>query len=184
MLKINPEKTDRQIAASVKASPTTVGKVRAELEENGDVSNVDTRTDTKGRKQPAKKKRRTVEDFRRDIEVKAVEAEGEPIDDREREEFEVEEPDKILSNFLDTLSRHAAILKAYKKVFKVSACEHRPISHRMNQEQKDEARAAIGRLVKQWQSLQRALAPCTVNAGDDPGPMPEFLRRTPAGTAQ
>src|SRR5262249_46538880 len=52
VLKANPEKSDRQVAGTVKASPTPVGKVRAKLEANGDVSNLDTRTDTKGRKQP------------------------------------------------------------------------------------------------------------------------------------
>jgi hypothetical protein len=39
----------------VKASPTTVGTVRAELEEAGLVSNLDTRTDRRGREQPATK---------------------------------------------------------------------------------------------------------------------------------
>jgi ParB-like chromosome segregation protein Spo0J len=56
LLKADPNKSDRQIAEMVKASPTVVGKVRAEKEATGDVSTVDTRTDTKGRKQPAKKK--------------------------------------------------------------------------------------------------------------------------------
>jgi ATP-dependent DNA ligase len=55
LLKAQPEKSDRQIAATVKASPTTVGTVRAELEKAGDVSKLDTRTDTAGRQQPAAK---------------------------------------------------------------------------------------------------------------------------------
>jgi hypothetical protein len=55
LLKASPEKSDRQIAGIVKVSPTFVGKVRAEREAAGDVSTVDTRTDTKGRKQPAKR---------------------------------------------------------------------------------------------------------------------------------
>jgi hypothetical protein len=55
LLKADPSKSDRQIAEQTKSSPTTVGKVRAEKEATGDVSKVDTRTDTKGRKQPAKK---------------------------------------------------------------------------------------------------------------------------------
>jgi hypothetical protein len=50
-----PEKSDRQIAKEAKASPTTVGTVRAKMEAKGDVSKLDTRTDTKGREQPAKK---------------------------------------------------------------------------------------------------------------------------------
>jgi ParB-like chromosome segregation protein Spo0J len=56
LLKATPEKSDRQIAETVKASPTTVGTVRAAMEAKGDVSNLDTRTDTKGREQPARKK--------------------------------------------------------------------------------------------------------------------------------
>jgi ParB-like chromosome segregation protein Spo0J len=50
-----PEKSDRQIAEQTKVSPTTVGKVRKDLEHAGDVSKLDTRADTKGRKQPAHK---------------------------------------------------------------------------------------------------------------------------------
>jgi hypothetical protein len=53
LLKRDPSKSDRQIAETVKASPTFVGKVRAEGEATGDVSTVDTRTDTRGRHQPA-----------------------------------------------------------------------------------------------------------------------------------
>ena len=55
LLKANPDKSDRQIAEQTKTSPTTVGKVRAKKEASGDVSKVDTRTDTKGGKQPTKK---------------------------------------------------------------------------------------------------------------------------------
>jgi len=57
LIKATPEKSDRQIAETVKASPTTVGTVRAEMEAKGDVSKLDTRRDSKGRNQPAKKKR-------------------------------------------------------------------------------------------------------------------------------
>jgi hypothetical protein len=57
LIKLAPEKSDRAIAETIKASPTTVGKVRAKLESSGDLSNLDTRTDKKGRKQPAKKRK-------------------------------------------------------------------------------------------------------------------------------
>jgi hypothetical protein len=50
-----PEKSNRQIAKDVNASPTTVGKKRAAMEAAGDVSKLDTRTDSKGRQQPASK---------------------------------------------------------------------------------------------------------------------------------
>jgi hypothetical protein len=55
LIKATPEKSDRQIAKAVKASPTTVGTVRAKMEGKGEVSKLDTRTDAKGVKQPAKK---------------------------------------------------------------------------------------------------------------------------------
>jgi hypothetical protein len=55
LIKQTPNKSDRQIAKQTKTSPTTVGKIRKETENAGDVSKVDTRTDTKGRKQPSAK---------------------------------------------------------------------------------------------------------------------------------
>jgi hypothetical protein len=55
LIKATPEKSDRQIAGQIKASPTTVGTVRAKMEAAGDVSKLDTRKDTKGRRQPARK---------------------------------------------------------------------------------------------------------------------------------
>jgi ParB-like chromosome segregation protein Spo0J len=53
LIKAQPEKSDRQIAGAAKASPTTVGTVRAKMEAAGDVSKLDTRTDSRGREQPA-----------------------------------------------------------------------------------------------------------------------------------
>jgi hypothetical protein len=58
VLKAKPEASNRQVAEQTKTSPTTVGKIREGLEATGDVSKVDTRTDTKGRKQPASKPKR------------------------------------------------------------------------------------------------------------------------------
>lgn len=55
LIKADPGRSDRQIAETVKRSPTTVGTVRAKMEAAGDVSKLDTRTDTKGRAQPARK---------------------------------------------------------------------------------------------------------------------------------
>ena len=61
LLKAQPETSDRQIAETVKASPTTVGTVRAEMEAKGDVSKLDTRQDSKGRRQPASKRKRATD---------------------------------------------------------------------------------------------------------------------------
>ena len=56
LIKAQPEKSDRHIAEHAKSNRTTVGQIRKALEKAGAVSIVDTRTDSKGRKQPAKKK--------------------------------------------------------------------------------------------------------------------------------
>jgi len=55
LIKQTPNKSDRRIAKQTKTSPTTVGKIRKQSETAGDVSKLDTRTDTKGRKQPSTK---------------------------------------------------------------------------------------------------------------------------------
>jgi hypothetical protein len=55
LIKAQPEKPDLQIAKTVKVSPTTVGTVRREMEAKGDVSKLETRTDTQGRQQPTRK---------------------------------------------------------------------------------------------------------------------------------
>ena len=57
LLKATPEKSDRQIAETVKASPTTVGSVRAEMESTVQVGQLDQRVgkDGKARKQPSRK---------------------------------------------------------------------------------------------------------------------------------
>jgi len=58
LIKAQPEKPDLQIAKTIKVSPTTVGTVRREMEAKGDVSKLETRTDTQGRKQRSSKPRK------------------------------------------------------------------------------------------------------------------------------
>jgi len=55
LLTADPNKSDRQIAETVKADHRTVGAVRAKQEARGEIPHVSTRTDTKGRKQPTKR---------------------------------------------------------------------------------------------------------------------------------
>jgi hypothetical protein len=56
LIKQTPGKSDRQIADEAKSNRTTVGQIRKQLEDRGDVSIIDTRTDRTGREQPAHKK--------------------------------------------------------------------------------------------------------------------------------
>jgi len=58
LIKAQPEKSNLQIAKTIKVSPTTIGTMRREMEAKGDVSKLETRTDTKGRQQPSSKPRK------------------------------------------------------------------------------------------------------------------------------
>jgi ParB-like chromosome segregation protein Spo0J len=62
LIKAAPEKSNRQIAKAAGVSHTHVNKVRAEMEEAGDVETVSTSVDTKGRKQPAHKQVEVTDD--------------------------------------------------------------------------------------------------------------------------
>jgi hypothetical protein len=55
LLKLNPEKSNLQIAKTVGADDKTVASVRADP--RSEIPNVEKRTDTKGRKQPARRKK-------------------------------------------------------------------------------------------------------------------------------
>jgi hypothetical protein len=55
LLKVKPDASNLAIAKQVKADDKTVAKVRTDLERRSDIPNVKARTDSKGRKQPAKK---------------------------------------------------------------------------------------------------------------------------------
>jgi hypothetical protein len=55
LLKANPERSNNATAKIAKVDDKTVGAVRAELERRSEIPNVSTRTDSKGRQQPAKK---------------------------------------------------------------------------------------------------------------------------------
>jgi hypothetical protein len=89
---------------------------------------VDTRTDTKGRKQPAKR----------------AKAKAKQRDDGGDGGDGVAEPAEIRRNLLDSIDRAKAIARAYKKVLKVAS---------LDQEAKVEISDALGGLISLWQSL-------------------------------
>jgi hypothetical protein len=59
IIALMPESSDRQIAAMLGVSHHTVASARARGEDVGRIAHVETHTDSKGRKQPARKKRKT-----------------------------------------------------------------------------------------------------------------------------
>src|SRR4029077_850237 len=55
LIETDPTKSNRQIAKTVKVDHKTVASVRAEKEGRGEIPHVETKTDSKGRAQPATK---------------------------------------------------------------------------------------------------------------------------------
>jgi len=60
LLKLHPDKSNRQIAKLAKVDDKTVASARAEAERRAEIPHADKRVDAKGRQQPAKKKPRRV----------------------------------------------------------------------------------------------------------------------------
>jgi outer membrane biosynthesis protein TonB len=61
VLKARPETSNRQIAKQMKVDDKTVAKVRTKLEARSEIPNVESATDTKGRKQPVRKQRSSLD---------------------------------------------------------------------------------------------------------------------------
>ncbi len=74
LLTADPTKSNRAVAKLTDTSHPHVAKVREQAERTGDVESVTTSIDAKGRKHPTKKKRRTEDDFRRDLQAKKAAA--------------------------------------------------------------------------------------------------------------
>jgi ParB-like chromosome segregation protein Spo0J len=85
----DPKKSDRQIGKDTGVDHKTIARARAKGEDVGRIPHVAKRTDTKGRKQPArkqpKKKRRTIEDFQADIRAKQQSAPNAEAAEAERQ---------------------------------------------------------------------------------------------------
>jgi ParB-like chromosome segregation protein Spo0J len=98
LIKAKPATPDLQIAKAVKASPTTVGTVRAKMEATGDVSKLETRPDSKGRQQPAKKVRK----------LPAHKPTPHKLTRREREHRFSEEDNQVVAILIERLGRERA----------------------------------------------------------------------------
>jgi hypothetical protein len=205
LLKADPEKSDRQIAETVKASPTFVGKVRAEKEATGDVSTVDTRTDTKGRKQPAKKQRKrdrktdapitsdTVEaNVERDR--KACIALNQRVTDAERElEQHIETITARLRERVHELERENLALRAENEDLKAQLAKQAASAAATGDALLKATKAVVARDVKLGLideadllltiSRQKKDGTPRPDAPDDGLDIPKCLRRTPAGGA-
>jgi hypothetical protein len=183
LAKANPTMSARRVAKLANISPTTAIKAKTKVQETGDVSTVDTSIsiDTKGRKQPAKKKcgksqgppepkpgavgsifdelfglGSKPDDAEMSAEARKAayaedehrQPEREPVVVAAPDESNVASPEEIRKNILDSVERQIALVRSYKKILRVSS---------LDQAMKDEVSAALGILITNAQSLQRAL---------------------------
>ena len=128
LVKAKPDLSDRQLGKMAKASKNTVASVRTDLELRGQVDHVEKRKDTKGRKQPAKKTKPAAATIEADADDAATSASAMKAkhaaredDGARRYDFDVEYPEQIKKNILDTVDNHCAVVRAYKKNLKVSS---------------------------------------------------------------
>jgi hypothetical protein len=192
LLKANPQRSNNATAKLAKVDDKTVGAVRADLERRSEIPNVKTRTDSKGRQQPAKKATKKTQ------KKKKKPAESEPVESTtttttvgtrddigatsagevERLEARIRELEhqkrclelKIvgLESENDELKTENAALRA--KLEAAVATHHLPPSGSVAQEAAAAASSAI--------------SPATNTAtASDPGPIPDFLPREPKTTS-
>jgi ParB-like chromosome segregation protein Spo0J len=79
LVKAQPERSDRAIGEMAKVSKNTVKSVRGDLEARGQIDHVKTRTDSKGRKQPAKKRAKKVKAKTTTAAAEEVQAPYDPV---------------------------------------------------------------------------------------------------------
>jgi hypothetical protein len=76
----------------------------------------------------------------------------------------VEEPEKVLTNVLDSIKQSKAVAEAYRKILKVSSFD-RAAKQRISDE--------IGLLIRKWKSVQSTLAAPPDGTPSDPGSVPD-----------
>ena len=194
----DPSKSNLQIAREVRADDKTVASVRRELEGRSEIPSVETRTDTRGRKQPAKvvattnkKPRlsgwRSLQNKVRDLEAENRRLEDEatpliPAWDKASSEQRIE--------FLK--ARRDEIIRAQHRVRKAYSGGSTDQNHAADTS-RDEIRAAASERVRGPRGdlpppslvktiADRAEATSRTRAlQDDDLDIPAFLRRTPTG---
>jgi hypothetical protein len=164
LLKAQPEKSDREIGKTAKVDHKTVGTARAMLEGRGEIPHVETRTDTKGRKQPAKKKNSAAKAIAR---LRKAREYREAKEKREREAAAAEDRADIAAHEAEAEQIAIDLLKQIDRNLAARLHAHLPEGMWL----KD----ALGRgLGSEGNGADHPTAPC---ANDDDLDIPECLRR-------
>jgi hypothetical protein len=160
LLKATPEKSNRQIAETVKADDKTVGSVRRELEGRAEIPHTETRTDSRGRQQPASKapKRAPPRDG-----IEQIRAEkAAPFAAPEKQVSAVHElaaqggPPEALEKIAERAMDRAEILKQFGAARKM-ATDVRKLAEANRAEIDGQVLAAAEKAAKSWQTVRRKL---------------------------
>ena len=205
LLKADPGKSDRQIAEAVKASPTTVGTVRAEIAstvQSGQLPQKRIGKDGKARKQP---KPRDLKQERRAREVRKLERRGglpsadelmNASDERLEEIFSatamidrLREQLRAAEIKIAGLESENGELRTEREQLRARVAELEVVLAASGQTEKPKRgrRRPKGSKNKPKPPIAPSVDPITVSvdmpSGNDPGPMPEFLDRTRGAAA-
>jgi len=193
----DPSKSNLQIAREVRADDKTVASVRRELEARSEIPNVETRTDTRGRKQPTKvvtptKKKPRLSRWRSlQNKVRDLEAENRRLQHQATPlipAWDKASPEQRIE-FLK--SRRDEIIHAHHQVGKAYSGGSTDQNYAPDTS-RDEIRAAASERIRGLQgnlpppslvkTVDRAEATSRARALQDDGlDIPAFLRRTPTG---
>jgi hypothetical protein len=175
LIKATPKKSDRQIATATKTDHKTVASVRAEQEARGEIPHVSTRIDSKGRKQPAKKPKTKAERNRKALERRMAERAAKRRREAERADIkEAEtktEAERLAAGLIRTDRGLARALHEFLVQCGADAIDLMDaLSHLLGSKGNDaDAEASADKRREQFAAIE---------AKGDPGPIPEFLRRS------
>ena len=185
-----PEKSNRQIASSVKVDHKTVAAVRSEREGRGEIPHVEKRTDSKGRKQPAKKSGLKPKPGIKSPPLPATESAADSAE-RRKQEYAAEKSEHKAVNAKD-IALDAGLLdtciNAVRTSIEVTIEEMKRVQ--TPEKEFEHLFAAVGALVADLKRKTLPLAQDAATSADkdntaDPAPfddlgIPPFLRREPA----
>jgi DNA-binding Lrp family transcriptional regulator len=162
VLKERPERSNREVAKMVKLSHPKIAKIRSKLEMTGDVETVSTRTDSKGRQQPARKPAKPPSnEALREEQASAQRAPpGAPTASASTppHAFRVAEAPRHLSDGQDVGRVQSAILNAYLALKAVDNADLQAVRKGLNADQIAQAiehiDASLGRLHKLHAALR------------------------------
>jgi hypothetical protein len=183
LLKAKPEASNNAIAKQVKVDDKTVATVRRGMEARSEIPNVEHRTDTRGRKQPAKKKVRkskAAEEANRNRKARERRAEKRKRKNNETPtQIEIEEAEaeaKAKRLVLDLIRADRGLARQLLAL--LWSGDYLVVLDALRQELGDKETDGNG-IDPEQSAVKRREEFAKLDDPTDPGPIPECLRRTP-----